>query len=162
MKNDKKELWRAIKFTLFSISAGVIELGLFAALDAWTPWPYWPCYLIALVASVVWNFTLNRQYTFQSASNVPVAMMKVLLFYAIFTPVSTILGNYLAETVGWPDILVTLLNMICNFILEFLYDRFYVFGKSIDTNKRAKAQQEKERAAADQQEAGAAQGSRLP
>ena len=89
-------------------------------------------------------------------------MMKVLLFYAIFTPVSTILGNYLAETVGWPDILVTLLNMICNFILEFLYDRFYVFGKSIDTNKRAKAQQEKERAAADQQEAGAAQGSRLP
>ena len=99
MKKDKKELWRAIKFTLFSISAGVIELGLFAALDAWTPWPYRPCYLIALVASVVWNFTLNRQYTFQSASNVPVAMMKVLLFYAIFTPVSTILGNYLAETV---------------------------------------------------------------
>jgi putative flippase GtrA len=147
MKKDKKELWRAVKFTLFSISAGVIELGLFAALDAWTAWPYWPCYLIALIASVVWNFTLNRQYTFQSANNVPVAMLKVLLFYAVFTPVSTILGNYLAETVGWPDILVTLLNMVLNFILEFLYDRFYVFGKSIDTNKRAQEQQAREQAA---------------
>ena len=160
--NKKAELLRSIKFLLFSVSAGIIEIVSFALLNETLGWPYWPCYLSALVASVVWNFTLNRQYTFQSASNVPVAMMKVLLFYAIFTPVSTILGNYLAETVGWPDILVTLLNMICNFILEFLYDRFYVFGKSIDTNKRAKAQQEKERAAADQQEAGAAQGSRLP
>ena len=105
-----------------------------------TKWPYWPCYLIALIASVVWNFTLNRQFTFQSANNVPVAMLKVAAFYAVFTPVSTILGNYLAETRGWPGILVTGLNMACNFVLEYLYDRYFVFGKSLDTNERAQRQ----------------------
>lgn len=136
--NMNKELVRTIKFTLFSISAGAIELVLFTLLDGFTDWPYWPCYLIALVASVVWNFTLNRNFTFQSANNVPIAMLKVAAFYAVFTPVSTILGNYLAETAKWPGILVTILNMLCNFVLEYLYDRFFVFGKSIDTNSRAK------------------------
>ena len=135
MKN--KELLRTIKFTLFSISAGVIEAGAFALLELITPWSYWPCYLIALVLSVIWNFTLNREYTFKSANNVPVAMLKVALFYAVFTPVSTIGGNYLAETVGWNDFLVMVLTMLCNFVLEYLYDRFFVFGASLDTNKRA-------------------------
>ena len=133
----RKEALRALKFTLFSMSAGLIEITLYTLLDHFTKWPYWPCYLIALVASVLWNFTLNRQFTFQSANNVPIAMLKVAAFYAVFTPVATICGNYLAETLGWPGILVTLINMACNFILEFLYDRFFVFGKSIDTNARA-------------------------
>ena len=137
-QKNNKELMRAIKFTLFSISAGLIEIVVFTLLDALTEWPYWPCYLIALIASVVWNFTLNRQFTFQSANNVPIAMLKVAAFYAVFTPVSTIAGNYLAETLGWPGILVTGLNMVCNFVLEFLYDRFFVFGKTLDTNERAK------------------------
>lgn len=141
-KTNGKEILRAIKFTLFSISAGVIELVLYTLLDTLSPWPYWPCYLLALVASVLWNFTLNRQYTFQSANNVPIAMLKVACFYAVFTPVSTITGNYLAETVGWPGVLVTILNMLCNFITEYLYDRFFVFGKSIDTNKRAEQQRD--------------------
>ncbi len=136
-QNKKKEMMRAIKFTLFSISAGVIEIVVYSLLDALTDWPYWPCYLIALICSVIWNFTLNRQFTFQSANNVPIAMMKVALFYAVFTPVSTVAGNYLAEGLGWPGILVTLINMVFNFVLEFLYDRFFVFGKSLDTNKRA-------------------------
>ncbi|MCR4588633.1 MAG: GtrA family protein [Lachnospiraceae bacterium] len=144
-KKDKKELLRAIKFGLFSISAGVIEMAAFALLESCTDWPYWPCYLIALVLSVIWNFTLNRQYTFQSANNIPVAMMKVALFYAVFTPVSTIAGNFLAESCGWNDYLVTILNMCCNFVLEYLYDRYFVFGGSIDTNKRAKKEQERER-----------------
>ncbi|MBQ9267677.1 MAG: GtrA family protein [Clostridia bacterium] len=122
-----------MKFTLFSISAGIIEIGLFALLDAVTSWSYWPKYLIALVASVLWNFTLNREYTFKSANNVPVAMVKVAIFYAIFTPVSTIAGNYLAETLGWNDFLVTILNMVCNFVLEYLYDKYVVFRGSIDT-----------------------------
>ena len=132
MKN-KKELIRVIKFTLFSISAGVIELGLFTILDQFTNMKYWPCYLIALIASIVWNFTLNRNYTFKSATNVPVAMAKVLLFYAVFTPTTTILGNYLAESLHWNHTLVTLINMSLNFVLEYLYDRLFVFGKSIDT-----------------------------
>ena len=132
---DKKELIRTIKFTLFSISAGIIEIVLFTLLDKFTGWNYWPKYLIALIASVIWNFTLNREYTFKSANNVPIAMIKVAIFYAIFTPVSTIVGNYLAENLGWNDILVTLLNMACNFILEYLYDKYVVFRGSIDTKK---------------------------
>ena len=135
---DKKELIRKIKFTLFSISAGVIELGLFALLDNITNWNYWANYLIALTASVVWNFTLNREYTFKATNNVPIAMVKVALFYVIFTPVSTIVGNHLAENLGWNDILVTILNMLCNFVLEYLYDMYIVFRGSIDTKANKK------------------------
>ena len=135
--NKRKEALRGIKFILFSVSAGVIEFVSFALLDAFTPWPYWPKYLIALVLSVLWNFTLNRRFTFRSAGNVPIAMLKVACFYVVFTPLSTLLGNYLAETCGWNDILVTGLNMALNLVTEYLYDRFFVFGKTIDTNKKA-------------------------
>ena len=112
----------------------------FSVLNEWTGWTYWPCYLIALVVSVLWNFTLNRRYTFQSANNVPVAMAKVFAFYCVFTPVSTIVGNYLAESLLWNEYLVTAVNMVANFTLEFLYDRFFVFRDSLDTNDRAKKQ----------------------
>ncbi len=95
-----KELLRTIKFALFSVSAGIIEMVLFTILTALTGWDYWPRYLIALVASVLWNFTLNRQFTFQSAGNVPVAMIKVAIYYMIFTPLTTVGGNYLAESLG--------------------------------------------------------------
>ena len=135
--NKRKEAVRGIKFALFSVSAGIIEIVSFALLEAFTPWPYWPKYLIALVLSVLWNFTLNRRFTFRSAGNVPVAMIKVACFYAVFTPVSTIFGNFLAETCGWNAILVTILNMAANLVTEYLYDRFFVFGKTIDTNKKA-------------------------
>ena len=133
---NKKELFRTIKFTLFSISAGLIEIVLYELLDYFTNWSYWPCYLIALVASVIWNFTLNRNYTFKSATNVPIAMTKVFIYYLIFTPLSTIGGNYLAESLKWNGTIVTLLNMIINFITEYLYDRFIVFGNSIDTKEK--------------------------
>ena len=119
---------------LFSISAGIIEFASFALLDGITPWSYWPKYLIALTLSVLWNFTLNRRFTFRSAGNVPIAMLKVALFYAVFTPLSTILGNYLAETCWWNEFLVTVLNMAINLVTEYLYDRFFVFRKTIDTN----------------------------
>ena len=132
---NKKEIFRTIKFTLFSISAGIVEIVVFALLNLIPNWSYWPKYLIALVASVVWNFTLNREFTFKATNNVPVAMFKVAIFYAMFTPASTILGNYLAENLGWNDILVTLLNMLCNFVLEYLYDKYVVFRGSIDTKK---------------------------
>ena len=138
--NRSKELWRSLKFLLFSISAGLIEIVVFSVLNEWTGWTYWPCYLIALVVSVLWNFTLNRRYTFQSANNVPVAMAKVFAFYCVFTPVSTIVGNYLAESLMWNEYLVTAVNMVANFTLEFLYDRFFVFRDSLDTNDRAKKQ----------------------
>ena len=123
-------------------------MGSFALLTALTNWSYWPRYLIALVLSVLWNFTLNRRFTFKSASNVPVAMLKVAAYYAVFTPLSTWLGSFLADTLGWNDFLVTALNMVLNFVTEFLYQRFFVFGKTIDTNDLAK----KESAVPDQPE----------
>ena len=131
---DRRELTRRIKFFLFSISAGVIEFVSFALLDRFSQWPYWPKYLIALTLSVLWNFTLNRRFTFRSAGNVSVAMLKVACFYAVFTPVSTLAGNYLAENRGWNALLVTALNMAANLVTEYLYDRYFVFGKTLDTN----------------------------
>ena len=128
-----KEFLRVVKFVLFSISAGAIEIGVFSLLNECTNMSYWPCYLIALVCSVIWNFTLNRKFTFQSSNNVPIAMFKVFVYYLIFTPLSTLLGNYLAETLGWNEYLVTGINMVLNFVTEFLYQRFYVFKDSIDT-----------------------------
>ena len=140
---DRAELKRTIKFVLFSISAGVIEIGVYTLLERLTDWNYWACYLTALVLSVLWNFTLNREFTFRSANNVPAAMLKVAAYYAVFTPVTTILGNYLTETCGWNGYLVTILNMLLNFVTEYLYDRFVVFGDYIDTNKRAQRKKKK-------------------
>lgn len=135
MKSEKtKEIIRFIKFLFFSISAGLIEMGSFALLNEFFfPNRYWPCYLIALVLSVLWNFTLNRNFTFKSASNVPIAMLKVAAYYAVFTPITTLLGSYLADTLMWNEYLVTVINMVLNFITEFLYQRYFVFGSSIDT-----------------------------
>lgn len=132
-----KEFWRVLKFTLFSISAGAIQMGSFTLLNELVNWSYWPSYLISLILSIIWNFTFNRKFTFKSSNNVPVAMLKVLAFYAVFTPVTTILGNYLVETLLWNEYLVQAMNMLLNFVTEFLYQRFFVFGKSIDTAKNA-------------------------
>lgn len=130
---QSKEIIRFLKFMGFSVSAGLVEMGAFALLNELTSLSYWPCYLTALVLSVVWNFTLNRKFTFRSAANVPLAMLKALAYYAVFTPLSTLLGQYLAESLCWNEYLVTGINMVLNFITEFLYQRFFVFGKSIDT-----------------------------
>lgn len=137
--DKRKEVLRIVKFVCFSISAGVIELGSFTLLNEFTNWSYWPCYLIALVLSVLWNFTLNRKFTFQSANNVPVAMLKVFAYYCVFTPLTTLLGNYLAETLQWNEYLVTIINMALNLSTEYLYDRFFVFRTSLDTDKKAKS-----------------------
>ena len=131
---NRTELWRTLKFVLFSCSAGIIQIGSFTLLNELTTLPYWPSYLIALVLSVIWNFTLNRRFTFKSANNVPIAMLKVFGYYCVFTPVSTILGNHLVDTLLWNEYLVTGLNMLLNFVTEFLFDRYVVFRNSIDTN----------------------------
>lgn len=131
-----KELIRTIKFTLFSISAGIIEIGVFTLLNNVTNWNYWINYLIALVLSVIWNFTLNREYTFKASNNIPKAMFKVFIFYLFFTPMSTLLGNYLVEKLNWNEYIVTGINMLLNFVLEYLYDKYIVFKGSIDTKKK--------------------------
>lgn len=130
----KKETMRAIKFTLFSLSAGLIQIlvGDLLMMNL-LQIDYWISYLTGLVLSVLWNFTLNRKITFKSANNVPIAMLKVALFYAVFTPVTTIGGDYLVKTLFWNGHLVFILSMLLNFVLEYLYQRFFVFGKSLDT-----------------------------
>lgn len=128
----KEELIRGFKFLLFSISAGLIEIGTFTLLNELFHCTYWVSYLIGLTLSVVWNFTLNRKFTFKSAANIPIAMLKVLAYYVVFTPLSTLLEKYLTG-IGWNEYLVTAINMVINFVTEFIYQRFFVFGKSIDT-----------------------------
>lgn len=130
------ELWRMIKFGLFSASAGIIQMGSFALLNELSGWTYWPCYLISLILSIIWNFTLNRKFTFKSAVNVPAAMLKVLGYYAVFTPVTTLLGNYLTETLLWNEYLVTAINMLLNLVTEYLFQRFVVYGKNVDSAEK--------------------------
>jgi len=142
-KEKKTELFRAIKYTLFAASAGIIQIGSFTLLTELTPLSYWPCYLISLALSVVWNFTFNRKFTFKSANNVPIAMLKVAAYYAVFTPLSTLGGDWLVETAHWNEYLVEVLSMLVNFITEFLYQRFFVFGKSIDTAEKKKEEGQK-------------------
>lgn len=136
MLDKKKEILRGIKFLLFSISAGIIEIASFTLMDELLEWVPWVSHLISLILSVIWNFTLNRKFTFNSANNVPIAMMKVAGFYLVFTPLSTwwtavLTGN----SVGWNEYLVVVLTMLINFVTEYIYDRLFVFGKSIDSAK---------------------------
>ncbi len=137
---NKKELWMSIKFTLFSISAGVIQLLSFTIIYEWLHClTWWPSYLISVILSVIWNFTFNRKFTFKSANNVPKAMTLVLAYYLVFIPISVFGGNALESLWGSNyGILVTILMMIINFITEFIWDRFVVFRNSIDTNNYAK------------------------
>lgn len=130
-----KELIRSLKFVLFSASAGIIQVASFALFEELLHLPHWLSYLLALVLSVLWNFTLNRKFTFQSASNIPVAMAKVALFYLVFTPLSTWWTKVLTD-IGWNEYLVLALTMLVNFVTEYLYQRFVVFGNSIDSAKK--------------------------
>ena len=137
-ENSKKELLRTIKFVLFSISAGVIQIVSCTLLNEVLHMTYWVAYLISLCLSVLWNFTLNRKFTFQSAANVPIAMLKVAGFYLVFTPLSTWWSAALTEPsygIMWNEYVVLAGTMIINFVTEYLFQRFVVFGKSLDTAK---------------------------
>ena len=137
MSDTRKELLRSLKFVLFSASAGIIQVISFALFEEVFQWTHWLSYLLSLILSVVWNFTLNRKFTFYSANNIPIAMLKVVVFYAVFTPLSTWWTAVLTGAkVGWNEYLVLALTMLVNFVTEYLYDRFIVFGKSIDTAKK--------------------------
>ena len=131
---DRKELLRAVKFLFFSISAGLIQIAVFTLLNEVVKLAYWPAYLIALVASVLYNFTINRKFTFHSAANVPVAMAKVFGYYCVFTPLSTLGGEYLTETLGWNEYLVLAISMLLNFVTEFLFTRFVVYRNQVDND----------------------------
>lgn len=160
-KKSKGGVWQFIKFALFSASAGIIQILSFTLMsEVIIKLPflqnlmetnqtfakimsneYGPMYLIALLLSVIWNFTFNRKFTFKSAANVPIAMLKVLVFYCVFTPVSTLLGNHF--TAKFADVtainyIVLACTMACNMITEFLYDKFVVFKGSENTAVKEK------------------------
>ena len=139
---DATSVWQVVKFTLFSISAGLIQIAVFTLMETVFHLPYWPSYLTALVLSVLWNFTFNRRYTFRSDASVARSMLLVALFYAGFTPVSTWWGHALT-TAGWNDFLVLAGTMVINFVTEFLYQRFVVYRNRIDTNDVARRASQK-------------------
>lgn len=132
MKQSSLEWLRLLKFVLFSASAGAIQFASFALLNEFTGWRYWPCYLISLLLSILWNFTFNRRFTFKSNANITRAMILVLVFYTIFTPVTTILGDWLAEDLMWNEYVVTIINMLLNLSLEYLYQHYVVYRNKID------------------------------
>ena len=146
MNSKKKEFIRVIKYGLVAASAGIIQIGTFTLFNEVFKWSYWVSYLVSLVLSVVWNFTINRKYTFKSANNIPKAMALVFAYYVVFTPLSTLLENYLTETCLWNEYVVTIMNMLINFVTEFLYQRFFVFRNSLDTNQKAKEKEAAEEA----------------
>ena len=128
-----KEFFRFVKFLLFSISAGLIQIGTFTLLNEFSGFRYWPCYIISLVLSIIWNLTFNRKFTFKSDKNYSVSLIQVFIYYFMFTPVTAFGGDYLVETVGINEYIVTIGNMILNFVTEFLYQRYFVFVNTIDT-----------------------------
>jgi len=132
--NTVKEWLRVLKFTIISISAGIIQIGTFTLFNEAFKWNYWVAYLSSLLLSILWNFTINRKVTFKSASNVKIAMLLVLAFYAVFTPLSTILGDWV-EGLGVNEYVVLVVTMVLNFVLEFLYTRYFVYRNSCDTVK---------------------------
>lgn len=129
---DKKLTLQAVKFALFSASAGIIQVLSFTLFNELFSWTYWVAYLTSLVLSVLWNFTFNRRFTFKSSANIPVAMAKVFCFYLVFTPVSTYLGD-LAEGSGVNEYIVLAVTMLFNLVLEFLFCKFFVYRNQEDT-----------------------------
>lgn len=137
MSDKKKEFFRTVKFVLFSVSAGVIQIGSYTLIKEFLHASPQVSHLISLALSVLWNFTLNRKFTFCSANNVPIAMLKTAAFYVVFTPLSTWWTAALTgPAIGWNAYAVEALTMLTNFVTEYLYQRFFVFGNSLDTAKK--------------------------
>ena len=149
MGNGKHEAWQALKFTLFSASAGIIQIVTYTLMYEVLHWAPWLSYLVSLILSVLWNFTFNRTYTFRSDADVKRSMLLVALFYLVFTPVSTwwtaaltgenpFTGAQASSEPLMNNYVVQAGTMLINFVTEFLYQKFVVYRNSIDTNERAR------------------------
>lgn len=141
--STKENVLQTIKFALFSVSAGVIQITTYTLFFEVCHFREWVAYLVSLVLSVLWNFTFNRKFTFKSAANVPIAMLKVAAYYCVFTPISTWFTKYATADLLWNNYLVEAICMVTNFVTEFLFDRFVVFRNSINTNDIAQKEREK-------------------
>jgi len=141
--STKENILQTVKFALFSASAGIIQITTYTLFFEVCHFKEWVAYLISLVLSVLWNFTFNRKFTFKSANNVPIAMLKVAAYYCVFTPLSTWFTKYATTDLLWNNYLVEVICMLTNFVTEFLFDRFVVFRNSMNTNDVAKKDREK-------------------
>lgn len=141
--STKENILQTVKFSLFSASAGIIQITTYTLFFEVCHFKEWVAYLISLVLSVLWNFTFNRKFTFKSANNVPIAMLKVAAYYCVFTPLSTWFTKYATTDLLWNNYLVEVICMLTNFVTEFLFDRFVVFRNSMNTNDVAKKDREK-------------------
>ncbi len=132
-RKTKKSLPQVLKqaffFTCFSAGAAIIQIGSFTLLNELCSLPYWPAYLISLLLSIIFNFTFNRKVTFKSTNNIPRAFCLVVLYYLIFTPLSTMLGQNLTD-IGWNEYVVLIGTMLINFVSEFFYQKLFVFDKT--------------------------------
>ena len=141
--DENREQIRTLKFTLFSLSAGAIQIGTAALFKEVFHWVPWLSYLLSLILSVVWNFTVNRKYTFRSDYDIRRAMLLTALFYAVFTPAST---WWVAALTGANEFtgakgdesslnywIVQIGTMLVNFVLEFLWQRFVIYRGHLDT-----------------------------
>ncbi len=149
----------ALKYLMCTAGAGIIQFVSFAILNSWLHFDrlpiflrlfpnaaveelkYGPSYFVALALSVIFNFTANRKYTFRSANNVPKAMLKVLGYYLVFTPLSIWWGEALAQR-GWNEYAILIPTMLINMVTEFLFNRFVVFGDSINTAVKSEEKKE--------------------
>lgn len=149
MSKGKQEAWQALKFTLFSASAGLIQIGTYTLMFEVLHWAPWLSYLVSLILSVLWNFTFNRTYTFRSDADIRRSMLLVGLFYLVFTPVSTwwtaaltgenpFTGAQASSEPLMNNYVVQAGTMLINFVTEFLYQKFVVYRNTIDTNERAR------------------------
>ncbi len=149
MRMKRGEIWQAVKFTLFSASAGIIQIGTYTLFYEVFHWAPWLAYLVSLILSVLWNFTFNRKYTFRSNADIKRCMLLVALFYVVFTPLSTwwtaaltgenpFTGTSVSSEPLINNYVVEIGTMLINFVTEFLYQKFVVYRGTIDTNEQAK------------------------
>lgn len=157
----RKGVVQFIKYALCAASAGIIQIVLFSILQTVLPKDMGNIHFIvedmqlgtfiattvALCASILWNFTFNRKFTFKDAGNVPLAMFLAFLFYVPFYPfqtwyvhtIKTLLSHHI--NVDGAGIIAEASVMAINFALEFIWQKFVVFRKPKD-KKTATTQQE--------------------
>lgn len=143
----RENLRLSLKYLICTAGAGIVQAVSFTILNEWihlnnvlnistflgeNAKDYGLAYFIALTLSVLFNFTVNRRYTFRSANYIPTAMAKLLGYYLLFTPLSIWWSTALLNC-GWNDYAVLAVTMLCNAVTEFLFCRFVVFGDSIGT-----------------------------
>lgn len=161
-KKKLEGVFQFIKYALCAASAGIIQLVLFTILQAVIPATDKTIHFItedmelvafiattvALCASILWNFTFNRKFTFKDASNVPKAMILAFLFYVPFYPFQTwyvgtikkvLMDHMNADLAG---IIAEGSVMVINFVLEFIWQKFVVFRKPKAKEELAEAEQE--------------------